>query len=130
MHRVLLVPILVALSAGTWGSAEHQFGLDERMLHDGASDVAEIRSAVSEAAIVAHQRVIVRLANDQVWEETEARRTGLEPGTEVTITRGSLGSFRMIRDDNSRSTTVRRVPCGVHTGLSRADRRKCEAMGF
>jgi hypothetical protein len=108
---------------------EARFGLTEKMRHPDDADLSELQAAVERVATVAHRRQILRLDNDQVWEETEARNTGVRPGDEVIIRRATFGSFRLFVADQNRSTTVRRVHCGA-SDLNRATRRKCEAMGL
>jgi hypothetical protein len=50
-----------------------------------------------------------RLDNGQLWEQVTARRTGIEPGDRVALTRSPIGTYHLRRaDGSSRSTQVRR----------------------
>tara|TARA_Y100001933_G_scaffold83082_1_gene84532 strand:+ start:2952 stop:3530 length:579 start_codon:yes stop_codon:yes gene_type:complete len=50
-----------------------------------------------------------RLDNGQLWEQVTVRRTGIEAGDRVTLTRSPIGTYHLRRaDGSSRSTQVRR----------------------
>lgn len=50
-----------------------------------------------------------RLDNGQLWEQVTVRRTGIEPGDRVALTRSPIGTYHLRRaDGSSRSTQVRR----------------------
>ena len=50
-----------------------------------------------------------RLDNGQLWEQVTVRRTGIEAGDTVALTRSPIGTYHLRRaDGSSRSTQVRR----------------------
>jgi len=53
---------------------------------------------------------LIGLDNGQLWEENEPTRVVLEEGQSVKITRGLMGSYKLI-PDRGRSTGVHRLRC-------------------
>jgi hypothetical protein len=110
-------------------NAEERFGLERRMRHGEAPELAEVQATIERIAIVAHRRMIFRLDNGQVWEETEARDIAIRPGDAVVVRRATFGSFRLLSAESNRGTTVRRIDCD-DPRAAQATRRKCTALGL
>jgi hypothetical protein len=117
-----------AIGQGAEPDAEARFGLTARLRHPGDAELSEVRAAVEQVGIGTERRRIVRLDNGHVWEEVEARNTGVSAGDEVTIRRATFGSFRMFVADQRRATMVRRLDCNDEEANA-ATRRKCEVVG-
>ncbi len=56
----------------------------------------------------ARQNTFYRLANGQVWMQTEPREVTIDEGDHVTIRRGMLGGY-MLRNRDGASTRVGRI---------------------
>lgn len=67
-------------------------------------------ATVSDVSVGRDRRTIVTLDNGQVWRQGEGiSNLLLRPGREVTIKRGSLGSYRMVSEGRAGVMWVTRV---------------------
>lgn len=81
------------------------FGLEHRQ-----RDGAEVMSAiVAEVHSGPFDRLVIRLSNDQIWQQVNTGRFRMERGQKVVIRRGVLNSFFLHTEGSNREIRVKRV---------------------
>lgn len=89
-----------------------EFGMSARVRQEDESEDAEldeIRATIVDIDTRRYGQRVITLDNGQVWVEESARKSvRLEPGDEVRIKAGPLGSFKLF-GVNRRSTRVDRI---------------------
>ena len=90
-------------------TAEEAFGYEQVASGEGreARDLDSITSTVSDTAKNAGGRVIVFLANGQIWSSEDSISTRIKEGQEVTIERTLGGGYKL--DQGRRPFRARRV---------------------
>jgi hypothetical protein len=97
-------------------SPENMFGASSAIAperkaepEDKGNELKEIRGTVVSLSRSADGQVTLTLDNEQVWRQTDTENTPtLEIGDSVTISRASLGTFRLV-DKRGRSSRFKRV---------------------
>lgn len=97
--------------------AENYFGLEDSQTWEATERVREvlenmesISATIEDVWPTIDDRFEVRLDNGQVWRETTNTRVRMpKPGSNVEISRASLGSFRMKVNNDNRLAGVRRT---------------------
>jgi len=94
-------------------SAENLFGSHADMSAPAATaepqELRHITAKVSSLRRIADGMIQIELDNGQAWDQQESNVTlTVELGDEITISRGSLGTFR-ITDRRGRSARFKRV---------------------
>lgn len=94
-------------------SATARSGNAESSAAAAGEQEADIQVARIEAFVRLKRsnRIRITLDNGQVWQENDGApfRGNIEPGTEITITRGRFGGYRMTVPMRSAAIFVRRV---------------------
>jgi hypothetical protein len=122
---VLLSPVLPAQAAGVDSAISicrqiedpsgrlacyDRIGREEPISANGprqpASKPQPIRQTVLEAQHGPDGKLIVSLANGQVWRQLDTDRADVRPGDEVTIRPGALGSYLLVGARDRRAIRV------------------------
>lgn len=80
--------------------ARQQLGLEDR---------ASLETTVTRTSRNAAGKLIIALANGQVWAQVDTATLALEPGAPVAIRKAALGSYLLQKQSGGRSLRVRRV---------------------
>lgn len=88
--------------------AEEQadFGLVQKQRREELQKVTEVVSRLSETA---RGKRNIHLASGAIWQQTDRGYLKLEPGMEVYIEKGALGSFYLSYEGINRRVKVKRV---------------------
>ncbi|MEL7025498.1 MAG: hypothetical protein AAGL69_17310 [Pseudomonadota bacterium] len=87
-------------------ASEEEFGLPPVPL---AEDVDRIVTTVTEIDAKRADRIVVTLANEQVWRQTRGTTLRLDVGDEVAIERKLFGAYSLTKSGSSRPMRVKRV---------------------
>ncbi|MEL6868829.1 MAG: hypothetical protein AAFO81_03425 [Pseudomonadota bacterium] len=71
--------------------------------------VEQIEAVIEKVTISGGTRAVIALDNGQVWRQVASSSLKISAGDRVTITRKSLGSFRLTKPGTTRPMRVKRV---------------------
>lgn len=93
------------MSPKTREAQNEEFGLEHRQRND-----AEVMNAiVADVSSGPFDRLVIRLSNDQIWQQVNNGRYRIERGQKVVIRRGVLNSFFLQPEGTNREVRVKRV---------------------
>jgi len=69
----------------------------------------QIEAVISQTSTTAFGKIVVELANGQVWQQIDSARLRLEDGDQVLIRSGRLGAYFLEKSSGSRAIRVRRM---------------------
>jgi hypothetical protein len=67
-----------------------------------------LNSVIAGVGRDAHDKLILELANGQIWRQTENKHFPIKAGQRIEIRHGAMGSYKLYVKDQSRWTRVRR----------------------
>lgn len=94
--------------APTRSAPRNNFGLEERESQQKKDETSEMSAVVGAVEEDPYGKLIVTLADGQIWRQTDSEVFKLRSGDSVTISRGLLGSFYLQKDGLNRRMRVKR----------------------
>lgn len=94
---------------------ESLFGLEAGATNEvlrassGIGDLAAMQSRVTTVRRAADGRLVITLANGQLWAQSDTEKLPVAAGDTVRIREASFGSFLLSRESGKRSIRVRRI---------------------
>jgi hypothetical protein len=75
----------------------------------GIGDLTAMQSRVTAVGRAADGRLVITLANGQLWAQSDTEKLPVAAGDTVRIREASFGSFLLSRESGKRSIRVRRI---------------------
>lgn len=95
-------------SAPSRSAPRNNFGLEDRESQQKKDEASEMSAVVGTVEEDPYGKLIVTLADGQIWRQTDSEVFKLRSGDSVTISRGLLGSFYLQKDGLNRRMRVKR----------------------
>jgi molybdopterin converting factor small subunit len=92
-----------------FGSKEESQEVLGEILGESAESLSEQTDEVAAVSRNAYKKLIIRLANGQVWTQIDSLSLSLKPGDRVIIRSAMIGSFQLEKAGGSRRVRVRRT---------------------
>lgn len=87
--------------------AKTKFGYENKQSTDDM--IQQIEAKIIDIKKSAYGNLIITLDNDQIWRQTDSSRLKLSEGELIKVTRGSLGSFFIGKENANRRIRAKRV---------------------
>lgn len=87
---------------------ESSFGLELEIQREAKKEVSEITAVVGKVEESPRGKLIITLADGQVWRQTDGESLKIKAGQTVTISRGMLGAFYLKKQGSNSRIRVKR----------------------